>query len=204
MDKITELAVKEVVEKYNPHTVIIYGSRARGDATDDSDVDVACFLDSPSVFEDFRYLGSIFLDVWIYPTESMKNPDNFVKMGKAFCAVDTLGLGNQLLQQVNERISAGPARLTQKDKLNIIELRIKILKRASRGDIEGNHRRSWLQYDLLETYFQLRDKWFFGAKSSLSWLKENDEIAYELFENVYQAPNDYESLKKLAFYTTSV
>ena len=61
MDEITEFAVKEVVEKYNPHTVIIYGSRARGDATEESDVDMACFLDSPSISEDFRDVNGIFL-----------------------------------------------------------------------------------------------------------------------------------------------
>ncbi len=30
MDK-AELAVNEMVKKYDPHTVIVYGSRARGD-----------------------------------------------------------------------------------------------------------------------------------------------------------------------------
>lgn len=204
MDKITELAVKEVVEKYNPHTVVIYGSRARGDATDESDVDMACFLNSPAVSEDFRDIGGIFLDAWIYPTESMKNPADFVKMGEAFCAIDKLGLGSELLQQINKKMNDGPPVLTQKDKLNIIELRLKILKRAGKGDVEGNYRRSWLQYDLLETYFLLRDKWFFGAKSSLSWLKANDTIAFELFESIYKFPDDYEALKRLTQYTTSV
>lgn len=204
MDKITTLAVNEVVEKYNPHTVIIYGSRARGDATDESDVDMACFLDSPSVSEDFRSFGGIFLDAWLYPTESMKNSDNFVQMGKAFCAVDKFGYGAKLLQEINKKIETGPKPLTEKEKFNIIELKIKNLKRAAKGDIEGNHRRSYLQYDLLETYFHLRDKWFFGAKSSLTWLKENDEVAFSLFENVYRAPDDYEALTKLTVYTTSV
>ena len=204
MDKITELAVNEVVEKYNPHTIIIYGSRARDDATDESDVDMACFLDSPSVSEDFRDIDGIFLDAWIYPTESMNNISDFVKMGEAFCAVDKLGLGSQLLHKIKEKILEGPPPLTYKNKLNIIELRLKILKRAGKGDIEGNHRRSWLQYNLLETYFTLRDKWFFGAKCSLSWLKDNDALAFELFKNVYQSPDDYESLKRLTQYTTSV
>lgn len=204
MDKIIELAVKEVVKKYNPHTVIVYGSRARGDATDESDVDIACFLDSPTVSEDFRDMNGIFLDAWIHPTESMKNPNNFVKMGEAFCAVDKLGLGSQLLQQINIKIKDGPIPLTEKEKFNIIELRLKILKRAGKGDVEGNHRRSWLQHALLETYFILRDKWFLGAKSSLSWLKVNDDIAFELFERAYQFPDDYEALKKLTHYTISV
>ncbi len=204
MDKITELAVKEVVKKYNPHTVIVYGSRAKGDATDESDVDIACFLDSPTVSEDFRDMNGIFLDAWIHPTESMKNPNNFVKMGEAFCALDKFGLGSQLLQQINIKIKDGPIPLTEKEKFNIIELRFKILKRSGKGDIEGNHRRSWLQHDLLGTYFILRDKWFLGAKSSLSWLKVNDDIAFELFESAYQFPDDYEALKKLTHYTISV
>ncbi|PCM44036.1 nucleotidyltransferase family protein [Marinobacter sp. ANT_B65] len=204
MDKTTKIAVNEVVNKYDPHTVIIYGSRARGDATEESDVDMACFLDSPRISEDFRDFEGIFLDAWIYPTESMKNPTHFVQMGAAFCAVDKLGYGSKLLKEINKIIKNGPDPLTKKEKLNIVELRIKNLKRVHKGDVEGNHRRAGLQYNLLETYFILRDKWFFGAKSSLSWLKENDLIAFELFRNVYQNPDDYEALKELTLYTTSV
>ncbi|MDO6762932.1 nucleotidyltransferase domain-containing protein [Agarivorans sp. 1_MG-2023] len=204
MDEVTEKAIKEVVDRYDPHTVIVYGSRARGDATNESDVDMACFLDAPSVTEDFRNFDGIFLDAWIYPTKSMKNTDDFVQMGKAFCAVDKFGYGELLLQKIEDRIEAGPIPLTNKQKRNIIELRIKNLKRISNNDVEGNHRRAYLQYTLLETYFILRDKWFFGAKSSLSWLQENDQVAFALFEKVYQAPQDYDALKKLTLYTTNI
>ena len=134
----------------------------------------------------------------------MNNPSAFVQMGEAFCAIDKLGFGSKLLQQVNKKIKDGPTPLSIKEKLNIIELRLKILKRVGKGDIEGNHRRSGLQSDLLETYFVLRDKWFFGAKQSLSWLQINDKAAFKLFENVYQSPDDYEALKKLTYYVTSV
>ncbi|CAM2861453.1 nucleotidyltransferase family protein [Pseudoalteromonas distincta] len=204
MDKMTELAVNEVVDKYNPHTIIIYGSRARGDATDESDVDMACFLDSPPVPEDFRDSNGIFLDAWLYPTESMQNPVKFAQMGKAFCAIDRLGYGAKLLQEINVKINEGPVPLNHKEKRNIIELRLKTLKRVLKGDLEGNHRRTYLQFNLLETYFHLRDKWFFGSKSSLTWLKENDHVAFTLFESVYNSPEDYEALKKLTMYVTTI
>ncbi|GEM80546.1 nucleotidyltransferase family protein [Vibrio superstes] len=204
MDKITEKAIKEVVGKYDPHTVIIYGSRARGDATDESDVDMACFLDEPPISEDFRSFDGIFLDAWIYPTDAMKTPESFVQMGKAFCAIDKYGLGKELLRKIDERRTAGPIPLTEKQKSNIIELRMKSLKRIVKNDIEGNHRRAHLQFTLLETYFLLRDKWFFGAKSSLAWLQENDQVAFDLFEKVYQSPQDYQALKRLTQHTTRI
>lgn len=44
-DKI-ELIVDRVTEKYDPKAIIVFGSVARGDSTEDSDLDIAIIMDS--------------------------------------------------------------------------------------------------------------------------------------------------------------
>lgn len=200
MDKITKIAVAEIIEKYDPHTLIVYGSRARGDARDDSDVDIACFVDSPTVTEDLRYFNDIFLDVFIYSTKSMDNIEEFIKFDEVICVVDKRGLGKELLQEVKKKLKEGPCPLSSKERLNIIELRTKSLKSVKEDDIIGNYKKSWLQYSLLETYFLLRDMWYSGPKQSFKWLEENDEKAFGLFKTSYEELQNYDKLKELTLY----
>ncbi|MGR3172959.1 nucleotidyltransferase family protein, partial [Vibrio vulnificus] len=67
-NNILELAVEELKEKYAPHTIILYGSYARNEATETSDIDIACFWDRPEEHKDASLFHGIFLDVWVYPT----------------------------------------------------------------------------------------------------------------------------------------
>jgi hypothetical protein len=134
----------------------------------------------------------------------MKHTVEFIKFHKAICVVDKFGYGKQLLQQVDERVREGLPPLEKAAKVSIIELRQKILEQTKTGDVESNYRRSWLQSDLMETYFLLRRMWFFGPKQSLSWLKANDRIAFNLFSNAYSKPESYEALKALTQHIISV
>ncbi|MGY0399508.1 MAG: nucleotidyltransferase domain-containing protein [Ostreibacterium sp.] len=198
MDKVTEAAVNEVVEKYNPHTVIVYGSRARGDAKDDSDVDLVCFMDAPPYHEDIRQLPTCYLDAFLYPTEALSTIEPFIKLKGAFCAVDRLGYGEKLLGEVKACVQKGPVALPTETVNNIIALRLKVLDSVIRDNsIVSQHKRLRLQCDLLETYFLLRGQWYLGPKHGLSWLKMHDTTAYMQFERLYQDPYNDALLKEL-------
>lgn len=55
--------VAELVSLHGAHTIIVYGSRARGDATAESDIDVAAFADVATTTRDARvWMGLSALD----------------------------------------------------------------------------------------------------------------------------------------------
>jgi hypothetical protein len=79
-----------------------------------------------------------------------------------------------------------------------------MLEWAANGDIDGNYRRTWLQFDLLKMYFDIRGLWFLGHKKSFQYLQKNDAEGYRLFEAVYSNPEDIEALRKLAVFVVKI
>lgn len=69
---------------------------------------------------------------------------------------------------------------------------------ANDGNLDGNYRRTWLQHELLELYFEIRSMWFLGSKKSFSYLQEHDKPVYSLFERVYKEPLNISLLRNLA------
>ncbi|MBJ7555194.1 nucleotidyltransferase domain-containing protein [Marinomonas spartinae] len=198
MDKLIRLAVEDLIKRYQPHTIILYGSRARGEATQASDIDIACFVDSGTETKEARVFHGVYLDAWVYPSEKMTLvSDDALRFGDGICLLDQRGLGGQYLAAIQERIEAGPEILDETDRSHTFEWISKMLSRIELDDLEGKYRRHWLQFELLEIYFQLRGLWFFGPKKSLRYLQENDAVAYQLFYDVYDDPTDVDRLKLL-------
>ena len=72
-DQIIEIIVKELNEKFNCHTIILYGSRARGDFNENSDYDVAGF--SSDVSSKINYAKEIdekYFDAFIFPDTKLR------------------------------------------------------------------------------------------------------------------------------------
>jgi predicted nucleotidyltransferase len=66
---------KNLIQKYNCQTKILYGSYSRGDFTEESDLDIVCFSDITEEKNDVESFEGKQLDVWIYKTEKMDNPE---------------------------------------------------------------------------------------------------------------------------------
>ena len=66
MKEIVLRAIDDLTGKHKPEFIIVYGSVARGDYTEDSDIDIACFCESPKVAKDVRVFEGRKLDCWIY------------------------------------------------------------------------------------------------------------------------------------------
>lgn len=172
--------IQDELQSYGCHTIIFYGSRARGDATPESDWDVVGIRaqGTPAVCL-ARKINNQFLDAWIHPEDDFENVDEFLKLfdGTIICQKDQFG--TELMIRIKERL-ANPDKLTA-DKRNQVHVWYqKTLERIKRGDAEALYRRTWLLNSLLPDYFMLRDMWYQGPKLALKWLTTHDPDAFDL------------------------
>ena len=99
MEQAVSKIINELKMQYQLHTIIIYGSRARGDSTQTSDLDIACFLDNPIVKHDARELHDIYLDAWFYPTKALsENREEFLRLHDGVCVYDQNDQGEDFLK----------------------------------------------------------------------------------------------------------
>ncbi|HEY1547052.1 MAG TPA: nucleotidyltransferase domain-containing protein [Kofleriaceae bacterium] len=165
---IAEL-VAEMRATHGAHAVIIYGSHARGDATAESDVDVAALCDVATTTRDARLWRGIYLDGFVYPSQLAPSIE-LLKLLGGIIALDERGTARALLDQLEALDRAGPPPLAADDAQMRRVWAEKTLARIRRGDVEAHYRRHQLLMNLLEDYFALRGAWFRGAKVALAEL----------------------------------
>jgi hypothetical protein len=184
----------ELVERlrveYGCHTVLLYGSRARGDATPQSDYDVIAFRDAvgPVVRDTGIWRGGR-MDLFVYPNGRLEAVDaELMHLRGGRVLLDRDGGGRKLLQALEAIYARGPEPLAADEIAARRAWAWKTLDRASRGDVEGDYRRAWLLTMLLEDYFLLRGSWYQGSKRALQILGECEPETFALFEKAL-APN---------------
>jgi predicted nucleotidyltransferase len=207
MDDLFSSIVIDLQTKYNPETIILYGSRARGDHTLSSDIDVVCFVegavDDAIAIADARDFEGFYLDAWVYSSDAMSAAtDELLRVADGYCLYDSEGRGDAFLTQLRQRIEQGPTQLSTAEIQHTRQWVDKMLERSRSSDIESLHRRYWLAVDLLQIYFDLRGQWYFGPKKSLAWLREHDAIGYQLFSELYEHGIRFDDLSKASQYVT--
>lgn len=179
---VLERICEELVSLHRVHTILLYGSRADGTATDDSDFDIAAFGPVADASRIARKEGAAYLDIWVYPEASLAQPtEESLRLRGSKILMQREGSATAYLAKVEAIYRRGPERLSS----NEIEARgvwaHKMLARLERADPEGNYRRVWLLQALLEDYFHRRGLWFEGPKKALRWLQAADAPAYEAY-----------------------
>jgi predicted nucleotidyltransferase len=198
-DRILDIAIDELVKKHGCHTVILYGSRGRGDWTEESDYDLVGFREDGEKFRDARLIDGSYLDAFVYPVKDVIGQEKeFLRIRQGRVLLEKDSFATNLLVKLDQIFAEGPKPLPE-DELQTIRVWIgKMLARSTRGDIEGNYRRAWLQYDLIESYFVLRKMWYLGPKESFRWLLVHDPEAYSLFERALKPDAKWDNLRTLA------
>lgn len=200
MDDNTINYVKQYLKnKYNCHSIILYGSFANDTYTDESDIDIICFCDNTSNQNDTNEICGRQLDTWIYDTSMMGKYEELSRISDGKILLDERNLCYKLLNAINEFI-------TSEKKLTIEEITFqknwlkKMINRAKKGDIEGNFRYHWILVDSLEIYFLIKGLRYLGPKKSLIYLKNNDQLTYKFFDEALGINSQFEKVEELVMF----
>lgn len=195
----TERLIAYIKTHYEVHTIILYGSFARGDHDVESDIDVVAFGDNVAESQDKSLLDGRQLDLWIYPREKMEMPSEFIHITGGQVLLDEAVLAQSFLESIHKFIEAGlqpKSETAIKSSLDWLE---KMNRRASKSDLEGAYRKHWLLTEILPIYFEIKNEWYFGSKAGFYHLKNFDMKGYELFERMYSEPN-FEHIEAVIYY----
>lgn len=190
-----------IVNQYEPHTIILYGSYADGSNNTNSDFDALVITDKQCVSHDGNEVDGVLLDIFIYNTSHFNNEidyEKYVQIHDGNIVLDRRELGKKLQDNICRYIK----NLTNKsdeEKQYAVEWCEKMLLRAGRDDIEGCFRWHWLLVDSLEIYFNLCNTYYYGPKKSLTKMKQQDPEAYRCY-NKALTEFSYESLRKWISY----
>ncbi|MBU2714499.1 nucleotidyltransferase family protein, partial [Zooshikella harenae] len=206
-NKVKDLALRAINElaiKHNPEFIVLYGSIVRGDYTDESDIDIACFCKEPAVTKDVRIFEGKKLDCWVYKIEeAVPNRKDFLRFVGGEVFLDSNGIGRKFVSEITDFFNIGPDKIKADARDHLLEWSKNMLIRASGDTIEAKYRKTWLPCELLEIYFELRNMWYLGSKQSFLWLQENDYSIYCMFEKAFSDPSDISVLEKLVSAATN-
>lgn len=176
--------IDELRRVHGVHTVILYGSRTRGEATAESDIDVASYADVADTTRDARLWNGMFLDAFVYPTKQLDEAPtaDMLRLSGGQVLLDERGLAGHYLEQISALEEQGPPIMSEAEQRMRRVWARKMLVRIRRDDVEGHYRHHWLLYQLLEDYFALRGAWYRGPKRALADLLGDSPDAFAAFE----------------------
>ncbi|MFA5960979.1 MAG: nucleotidyltransferase domain-containing protein [Tatlockia sp.] len=196
-DVVLRSIVEELKNKYHCHTVILYGSRARGDYTPTSDYDVAGISQSSEKHRIARFdpLHNVYHDIFIYSENDFSTlQEEYLNMSDGKVIIEANNFGKNLLNQLKH---FEPALISE----NEIQTRKvwykKMAARAAVGDIEGKYRHIWAIFAILEDYFVFRAMRYEGPKKAFQYLEQHDPKTLALFNKALNNMQDVEILNKL-------
>lgn len=198
-DVVLRSIVEELKDKYHCHTVILYGSRARGDYTSTSDYDVAGISQSgvKHRIARFDHLHNVYHDIFIYSENDFSSlQEEHLNMADGKVIIEANSFGKNLLSQLKQFLNE-PAPISE----NEIQTRKvwykKMAARAAVGDIEGKYRHVWAIFAILEDYFVFRAMRYEGPKKAFQYLEQHDSKTLALFNKALSNMQDVEILNKL-------
>ena len=176
--------MKQIIEymkqRYNPLSIILYGSYANGTNNLNSDFDALVISDDHEQFHDTSFVDGIQLDVFVYPASYFEGDydcNDFIQIFDGKIIVDRDGQGKALQAKVLSYLQNRP----QKSRAEIdasVNWCIKMLARVKRCDAEGMFRWHWVLIDSLEIFCDVKHHPYRGPKKSLKWMEENHPTAF--------------------------
>lgn len=193
MQKIIEY----IKSRYDPLSLIVYGSFADGSNNEHSDFDALAVIKEGEKYHDVSFVGDIQLDLFVYPVSYFKNDFDCAEILQIFdgkIVFDSEDTGKKLKEMVKGYLESLPYKKTPEENREQVEWCKKMLLRAKRGDTEGLFRWHWLLTESLEIYFDLLGKMYFGPKKSIGYMKQHLPEAFEKYNAALQSL-DYGALE---------
>lgn len=178
-----EQKLVEELRKHGCHTVILYGSRARGDFTQASDWDVLGIRDGGELRRDARRWEGSWLDAFVYPAHLLEDPhDGLLDVRQGKVLLEEGSAARDLFAKLEARFAKGPTLLREDELRAIRAWHDKAIERIRLGGLQGDFRRGELVARLLEDYFLMRGHWYLGPKASFLALSKERPDLLSLFE----------------------
>lgn len=198
-DPILNSIVKTLIKKYSCHTVILYGSRARGLITPTSDYDVVGVRRVGEKLRIAKRQKGLYWDVFVYPEKDLRKLDESHFSWKGAKIIYEKGnYGRGLLKRIDKLLKS-PFKLHPQYEIDITKVWAqKELDRCRMKDVQGFYRRAEFQNALIEHYFFMRQKRFLGPKEAFEWLKQNDPKVFRLVLRTLKYPTNLTFLKAAA------
>ena len=198
-DTVLQSIVEELTTQYHCHTIILYGSRARGDFTLTSDYDVAGITKAGKKKRIARFDAKhgVFHDIFIYPENAFATiSDEHLCMSDGSVIIEKANFGTELLAKLSKALTF-PEPITP-DEIEVRKVWYqKMLARASTRDLEGKYRHIWSIYTILEDYFVFKGLRYQGPKKAFKYLETQDPEVLALFDQALSDTTDVDKLQRL-------
>lgn len=171
-----------LLSKYQPETIIVYGSYADGTNGPGSDFDAMLLTNNSHTKHDVSIVDGIQLDVFLYSVDAQLDPSDFPQLYHCKLMHDTGKKGKRLIEDAVSCIENRKAK-SKTEILNDLSWCEKMLKRTQREDAEGYFRWHWVLCDSLEYYCDIRGMFYFGPKKTLQWMEREDQEAFSIYSN---------------------
>jgi hypothetical protein len=203
MNKETENFLEELKNDPKVKSVILFGSHARGNARENSDVDLIVVCEETKRGVEKR--NNQFIEL-VFVTEAdaeeyyLKNKDNAVRTWMtAQILYDNDGSANRLKQLVQNIVNEGKQKVAE-DTLNHLRFDTVDLFQTVRAildekPIEALHLLNIKLLSLLELFFDIKGIWTPAPKQLLGEIQNADKELYKLVSTFYTAHSVEDKIK---------
>ncbi|HCX3367491.1 nucleotidyltransferase domain-containing protein [Fluoribacter dumoffii] len=198
-DAVLQFIVDELISLHHCHTIILYGSRARGDFTVTSDYDVAGIREKGDKQRIARFdeAHQVYHGIFVYPENAFDSiSDEHLCMSDGIVVVEKAYFGTELLKKLSAFLilpkSLPPDEITAR--------RVwyqKMLARAYTRDLEGKYRHIWSIFTILEDYFVFKELRYQGPKKAFKYLETHDPETLSLFDEAITNIDNLNALNRL-------